>query len=555
MTLDDLLTKGYFPEELLPPFTTEDLITVRDPILLSLNTFDPITGNRKRISKMTTFSIPKIKGYHRTLGIPNPLHFIRLANTIVSHWTQIESHCNTSTISLSPLSSRPGISRAVLKPSFKNTTREKIIRSTGNRFLLKIDIAKFYSSIYTHSIPWALHTKSVSKGNRGRTTLFGNAIDEDCRKMQDGQTIGLPIGPDTSRIISEIILSAIDAEIEAGLGYLKGVRVVDDYHLYFRSHGDLEKGRAVVNRALKGFELELNQSKERLLDLPEVIESEWYSEISEFKFRNRWDYQRKDLIAYFDTVVTYSRKFPEEIVLTYAMSKLRFTVFHIKNWKILQSLLMNALLIEPKILPYVAQNLISYHEKGYGINVSVIQDSLEQFILYHLSLLDDFEVAWALWLAKSLSLTIPERIAQSISTYNNPIVVLIALDLESEGFIPVGLDKTGWEALLTTDNLYSENWLIAYEAFRHGWLTTGVDHVSVDPFFKLLLDNNIAFYKKERILDTSKVKVTTSPDYFEPNDDYEEQEDSDSVFDSIAPAPIPIQPDVVAPPDDDDLPF
>lgn len=553
MQLNDLLIKGYFPEELIPPFTTEDLSIVKDDIIASIDIYDPIAGAaRKCTTKMIHFSVPKIKAYRRTLGIPHPLHFTRLSKTIVDNWPAISLHCNASTISLSPIKTRMGTSRAIVKPSFKNTTREKIIRSTGNRYLLKIDIAKFYSSIYTHSIPWALHTKAISKVHRKRTPYYGNALDEDCRKMQDGQTIGLPIGPDTSRIISEIILSSIDREINTELGYLNGVRVVDDYHLYFRSHGELEKGRAIVSRILRGFELELNQNKEQLLELPEIIESEWFAEIREFKFRSRWDYQRKDLITFFDTVVNYTRKYPGDIVMTYAMSKLRFTVFSLKNWAILQSLMMNALLIEPKILPYVAQNLLSYQLKGHSVNGPVITDALVQLIEYHLNLVNDFEVAWSLWIAKSLGLNLPPTLSPKLSANENPIIVLIALDLHESGLLP-GIDKTHWTTLLTTDNLYNEHWLIAYETYRLGWLTVPVDHVAADPFFKLLKDNDVAFYKANRILDLSKIKITNSPEYFGPEDEIgdEDTEESDSVFKGIIPPTPPLGENLL----DEDIPF
>lgn len=554
MNTIDLITKGYFPEELLPPFTTEDLCLVKDDVLPDMDSFDPVVGNNKVITKMTTFSIPKIKGYRRLLGIPHPLHFIRLADTIVNNWQAILDHCNKSTISLSPLKIKSGSTKALLKPSFKNTTREKIIRSTGRRFMLKIDIAKFYGSIYTHSIPWALHTKVLSKSSRKRHQLFGNAMDEDTRKMQDGQTVGIPIGPDTSRVISEIILSTIDVEILNQLGYLDGVRVVDDYHLYFKGHADLEKARAIIHRSLQNYELELNQSKEKLLDLPEIIESEWFSEIREFKFRNKWDYQRTDLITFFDTVINYTRKFPEDIVLTYAMSKLRFTVFSKKNWSILQSLLLNALIIEPKILPYVAQNLISYHDKGFKINAKLIQESLDAFIIYHSDLGNDFEIVWALWIFKSLKINVSEQIAKIISLNENPIVILTTLDLRSKGYIANGLDTTLWESMLTSDNLYSELWLVAYETNMKGWLTSPIDYIIADPFFSLLKAANVSFYKDDRTQDLSKVKVSSAPEYFEDDAEDEDDEEPESIYRSVTP-PSPIVNMVLPESNDDDLPF
>lgn len=532
MEIIDMLTKGYFPEELTPPFTTEDLQIVYTEVYSSIDNFDPVVGNRKVITKMTNFSIPKIKGYRRNLGIPVPFHFMRLAKTIVDNWDDIERHCNRSSISLSRLKLRIGTARSILKPSFKNTVRERIIRSTGNRFLLKIDIAKFYSSIYTHSLPWAIHSKLFAKSNRKRTS-YGNALDEDCRKMQDGQTIGIPIGPDTSRVLSEIILSSIDLEIENSLGYIEGLRVVDDYHLYFKTLGDLEKARVVIHKALKEYELELNQSKENVIELPDVIESKWISEIREFKFRNRRSSQRTDLISYFDIVIAHSRKFPEEMVLPYAMAKLRFTVFYRANWLVFQSLLLNALLIEPKILPFVAQNLLSYHGKGYSVDVNLVSSSLEQFIIYHCNLDNDFEIIWALWTAKSLGITLSEEIAKVLSSNDNALVILTALDLNEHGFLPNGLNKTFWESLLTAENLSNRYWLVAYEAKRKGWLNSPTDYFAANPFFKILDDNNVSFYKEGRVLDLTMVKVNSEPSYFGNEEEREDSSELESVYTSV----------------------
>ncbi|MCV5837901.1 RNA-directed DNA polymerase, partial [Escherichia coli] len=76
----------------------------------------------------------------------------------------------------------------------------------------KTDISRFYHSIYTHSIAWTYHTKDISKRNRSNS-LFGNVLDKHSQDSQDGQTIGLPIGPDTSLIIAESLLSNIDLKL------------------------------------------------------------------------------------------------------------------------------------------------------------------------------------------------------------------------------------------------------------------------------------------------------------------------------------------------------
>lgn len=552
MDINDLLTKGYFPEEIHPNFTTEDLANISALIVTQLNLLDPINGNaRKKTSRLVHFSTPKIKGYRRNLGIPNPLHYIRLSHTISDHWADILTHCNRSSISLTKLKTRPDSQRAIVKPSFDYANRERIIRSTGYRYLLKLDITRCYHSIYTHSIPWALHTKPISKRNRKRN-YFGNAIDEDCRKIQDGQTIGIPIGPDTSRIISEIILSGIDCEIKSTVSYT-GTRVIDDYHLYFKTQGDLEIAKAKIQRVLRSYELELNQSKETVTTLPEIIESVWLNELRDIRFSNSWKKQRKDLIAFFDRVLLLAGQYPHDLVLTYAIAKIRATVFAPKNWSILQSYLLNSIIIESKILPLVAQMLLSYKNQGYSLNIQLIKEALEEIITFHSSLSNDFEVSWSLWTMKSLKITLSEHVAKIISDSENDIVILTALDLYSQNLIPVGLDLSFWETLAIKENLYTEHWLLAYEAKKKGWLSAKIDYLDNDNFFKILKDNNIEFYKLDKELDLSDVKVSSGEFYFSQKEHQEEEDIEDKpivIATTTKPALIQHSSD-----DDEDLPF
>jgi hypothetical protein len=126
-----------------------------------------------------------------------------------------------------------------------------------------------------------------------------------------------------------------------------------------------------------------------------------------------------------------------------------------------------------------------------------------------------------------------EEIGKILSSNLNALVILTALDLHDKGFIPLGLDKTVWENLLTGDNLLNEYWLVAYEAKRKGWLTSAVDYISVNPFYKILADNNVSFYKENKVLDLSKVKVNTASGYFGDGEEKEEDGESESVYSSV----------------------
>ena len=58
----------------------------------------------------------------------------------------------------------------------------------------------------------SLHlSAATSKGPE----LLGGLLDRNVRTGQDGQTKGLPIGPDTSLLLAETILCAIDSQLQS----------------------------------------------------------------------------------------------------------------------------------------------------------------------------------------------------------------------------------------------------------------------------------------------------------------------------------------------------
>jgi hypothetical protein len=70
--------------------------------------------------------------------------------------------------------------------------QESIALALEYEYVLHTDITDCYGSIYTHSIPWAVHTKVFAKQHRS-TTYVGNAIDKYIRDMSYGQTNGIPV--------------------------------------------------------------------------------------------------------------------------------------------------------------------------------------------------------------------------------------------------------------------------------------------------------------------------------------------------------------------------
>jgi len=80
-------------------------------------------------------------------------------------------------------------------------------------YVVHTDIVNCYGSIYTHSIPRALHGKEEAKKGRNNKNLLGNKIDKLMQDMNYGQTNGIPQGSVLSDFIAEIVMGCIDSKL------------------------------------------------------------------------------------------------------------------------------------------------------------------------------------------------------------------------------------------------------------------------------------------------------------------------------------------------------
>ena len=168
-TLKDLLLRGFFPNELPPPFQTREFAGAVLPNLATLPA-DFTSGQVK--ANFAIHNLARSGTLRRRLGIPNPVTHTALADSIAANWPMLDAHMRASPFSRSaPVPGQPP-GRALIwshdlgaRPSLRAETR------AAARYILQADISRFYHSIYTHSVPWALHTKPTAKDDRTLRSL------------------------------------------------------------------------------------------------------------------------------------------------------------------------------------------------------------------------------------------------------------------------------------------------------------------------------------------------------------------------------------------------
>ncbi|MCW8965971.1 MAG: RNA-directed DNA polymerase, partial [Candidatus Pacearchaeota archaeon] len=145
------------------------------------------------------------------------------------------------------------------------------------------DISKCFDSIYTHSIGWAVIGKEAQKESlRLNTGTFPDKFDKLMQRMNQGETNGIIIGPEFSRIFAEIILQAIDREVTHKLAarsepLLYGrdyevFRYVDDYFIFVNDDSNETFIVEQLQHTLKKYKMYLNTSKAITYKKPIITE-------------------------------------------------------------------------------------------------------------------------------------------------------------------------------------------------------------------------------------------------------------------------------------------
>ena len=375
------------------------------------------------------------------------------------------------------------------------------MRATA-RHVVFADIARFYHSIYTHSIPWAIDGKAIAKMRRnakGRRYL-GNELDQLVRDCQDGQTVGIPVGPDSSLVLAELVASAVDSALGKAIRGLKGMRFIDDFEIPCRTRREADALLERLDIALARFELALNPLKTSIADLPVPLDQPWKTPIRTATVRDTAKEQATDLIAFFDIAYSLAKEFPEKSVLAYAIGRLANVDICPENAALFQRLSIQCVLAEPGTAPAVLERLAANHVKGLAVDATELTDLLTAQIVEHAPLNHSNEVAWALWGALIFDLRISKQAVKAISGMTDSVVALTALHAEQRGLLQTSIDTRLWQSYLTTENLYGEQWLLCYEASIKGWLKSpgGTDHVGADANFQWLREIGVEFYDVDK---------------------------------------------------------
>lgn len=331
---------------------------------------------------------------------------------------------------------------------------------------------------------------------------------------QDQQTVGIPIGPDTSLLMAELIMQRCDEALLVKLPNVRGHRFIDDYELSFQTRTEAENAFHILDASLAEFELALNPKKTQVFELPLPLEASWVTELKQFKFeRNSQPGQAADLNNYFNKAFALHASNRGESVLSFAVAKFRNMDIDPVNWTLFQKLLLLCAIPEPASFPYVLEQIIARQNAGAAVLVPELEEVVNELIITHSASRHSSEVANAAWACLALNLRIRDRAVDAISNCDDSVVALLALDCEQRGLVAKPLEKSLWSSHMSVEALYDKHWLLAYEANVKKWLPSrnGTDYVNSDVNFGFLKRNKVTFYDSKKLAAPARPKTAKIP--------------------------------------------
>lgn len=522
----DLLARGYLPRELPRSFRSSTF--ARASGSLTESQIPP-----REWTETVALNIDRPGNLRRRLGIPNPFSLLALSKICENEWTLLRSHVNGSPMSMTTprVGDLGGRALAFRKP-FAAWAIERSMRAGTARFCLKTDVSQCYGSVYTHSLEWALHGKAASKANlkaRGPASV-GASLDRAVQAAQSGQTKGVPIGPDTSLLLAEVVLTAIDVELQGKFPQLgkRGFRFIDDFEYFASSRAEAEDVLLAWETALSSFELNLNELKTNITEGPTPPEPAWRTQLAKFDFRTSSErILSNDIRSYFSIAYQFTIDHPSESVMAYALGRLRQIAWTQKTWAAASPLILGAAVSEPSAIMFANAHFAKAVSLGLALSNDAIEESLNGIVEHHSRLEHGATVTWALYMLLNLGLSLTSESASLASSMRDNCSLIVLRDLVARGRV-TGTAPTMSEATRraeTSGVLSSSDWLLGYEYARNGWSSDA--EVKKHAHWKELLDLGVKFYAQDDVdLRNPLAGGATSPASQDVDEDEAEVTDS-----------------------------
>ena len=315
----------------------------------------------------------------KPIQLINPVIYVNLVNRITKkeNWELLKNRfqkfqknenirCySIPTVSLNPTKSNKAIN---IQNWWQQIEQQSLELSLDFDCMMNTDITDCYGSVYTHTIPWALHGEQIIKTNfrlpkNQRTKYLGDGIDTTIQSMQFSQTNGIPQGSMLMDFIAEMILGYADAKLsfkiknynrKNSIGNYTILRYRDDYKIFASSQETLIKIAKLLTETL--FELNFKINSQKTFITENIVSNVIKPDKS---YWNEAKQGEKTLQKHLFLIHSLAEKHPNSGSLTTALTKFLekrvypITLFQEENSKVLVSILVDIAFKNPRTYPVI----------------------------------------------------------------------------------------------------------------------------------------------------------------------------------------------------------
>jgi Reverse transcriptase (RNA-dependent DNA polymerase) len=495
---DDLLRKGYLPENLPPAFLSENIAD-----FFAENPPAGFISPSKRAVRAAVYNASKRGMTRRTFSFIHPTISHDLAEFIALRWDLLTAFFGQTTYSLSVPNHMPDGDRALSISSHGELEAVRLTRLSQYRFIANTDISRFYHAIYTHSIPWAFHGRAIAKRDRdpASKTVFFNRLDHILRRGQDGQTVGIPVGPDASRVIAEVISAAIDAEFNQRKDVdCVVLRHVDDVWIGANSHAEAERALWRYREAIREYELDINENKTRIYGDNFRFSDGWPTEVAsqlEYAIDSPAHRVSERLRAALEHAFALTASGGDDGVLKYAIRFLDQSNLHWNQWETVEPFLKRAAVHFGHTFDYVARVVVWRHLTRGDVDHEAWLAILGAILDRHGRLGNDSEVCWGIYVSIRLRIPIPLEIARNIIKNCGALSMVALLHCVELNLVDTAILNEARE-LLRQENANGPYWPVMLEWLALDW--DGYDQLSArNDTIQEMADRGITVFDSDQL--------------------------------------------------------
>lgn len=482
-----LLSANYFPQ--MKPRKTEL------PSLFNTSDFTPEVGNqllgRDRLASARTkrgfgavsYSQTRHEGSVRMTHIPHPWSHCNVVNALIEGWDSLEHLSLNKNSAIRPMVFRDG---RVFVSNYSDGLRPEDnwdeISEFGASHRAKFDIKEFFPSVYTHSVVWAVFGRDYVQANLNTEVVknhFSSTVEAALLDSNRKVSKGLLIGPATSNLVAEYLLSGVDAKLREHFDD-RFRRHIDDYTFYAQSQAEVGRFQSILESELAKLQLSINPLKTLVEPVEYPASSKWLVEL------NKVDVHSLDspesLLEYWVKTVELSGEINAGMALRYGMRAVLGQAIRLNQLKWAAALLIK----EVQNYQYLAPLLDEFTDIVDEINETDLR-SLRSWLKSEYQFLNSDSRAWALMILGIAGL-IDDELIDLIIFFSDVVPMTVAFEFRKDK------GRAFSHAVIRDPNdvcKADEYWLLAYQLFLNGDITKDEDGV-----FEILKRNKVSFVRK-----------------------------------------------------------